>query len=122
MEVSSVKWPRVPAMASTPTMICAALTLAVLVFALPVSAQVKRPKAPVAASSAEKPAAIVGTVNYKTGGAVSAATVTVENAAGFSQSAISDAQGSYELTDLAAGTYTLSVTVGEAKIFGTSVV
>jgi hypothetical protein len=80
------------------------------------SAQAKRSKG--GAPPVElKPAAVRGTVRDASGSALAGATVTVENAGGFAQSAISDSQGGYELTDLPPGSYTLTVMVGDAKVF-----
>ena len=55
--------------------------------------------------------AVVGTVTDQGGAAVGNATVQVSGSSGASQSFTADGQGNYAATDLAAGTYTVTVTL-----------
>lgn len=71
-----------------------------------------------ATASAEAKGAITGTVSDQKGAGVSGATVKVTSSAGAAQSATTDDQGLYAVTDLAAGAYDFSVTTKEGiKVF-----
>jgi hypothetical protein len=62
-------------------------------------------------------ASVSGSVNDPAGAGVTGAVVTVDDGGAFKQSANVDAQGSYSVTGLAAGTYTITVSANSAKIF-----
>jgi hypothetical protein len=62
-------------------------------------------------------ASISGSVNDPAGAGVTGAVVTVDDSATFKQSVNTDAQGSYAVTGLAGGTYTVTVSANGAKIF-----
>lgn len=106
-----MKWPRV----------LACVLALMLNLAVAVSAQKRKAEVKAAPAAESKSAAVIGTVSGPNGAAVAGATVTVESSGGFAQSANTDAQGSYELTDLPAGPYKLSVEAGGVKIFEASV-
>ncbi|HUA13974.1 MAG TPA: carboxypeptidase regulatory-like domain-containing protein [Verrucomicrobiae bacterium] len=94
----------------------------VLTFGLggPIVAVGPQAVAPSPASPAGK-AAIIGTVSDQAGVPVSGATIAVDNGAGFSQSATTDAQGLYA-AELPSGSYNVSVSANGAKVFLASVI
>ncbi len=79
-----------------------------------------KPAAP--PSAQEQKSAITGTVSDQAGVGVGGATVKVSNSAGVNQLATTDDQGLYALTDLAAGTYNVSVVARGAKVFEANIV
>lgn len=66
---------------------------------------------------AQEKGAITGTVSDQKGAGIGGAVVKVTRAGGSSQSATTDGQGLYAVSDLLAGTYNVTVTVGSDKIF-----
>ncbi len=66
-------------------------------------------------------AAVTGTVSDQTGAGVSGATVTMDGGKRPAASVTTDNQGLYAFTDLAAGSYAVSVTLHEVKIFQANV-
>jgi Carboxypeptidase regulatory-like domain len=70
-------------------------------------------------NSASARGAIMGAVTDKTGAVLSGAVVTVSNGAGFTQTATTDERGEYSFTGLAAGTYSVAVSVPAFKDFRT---
>ena len=60
---------------------------------------------------------INGSVNDPAGAGVAGAVVTIDDGADFKQSATTDAQGSYTIPGLAAGTYSITVVANGTKIF-----
>jgi hypothetical protein len=66
-------------------------------------------------------AAVTGTVSDQAGAGVAGAMVTMDNGKGSSPSVTTDSQGLYAITDLAAGSYTISVRLHGATIFQASV-
>jgi hypothetical protein len=80
-----------------------------------------KPASPPAPSAQEK-SAITGTVSDQAGAGVGGATVKVSNSSGVNQSATTDDQGLYAVTDLAAGTYNVSVIARGAKVFEANIV
>jgi hypothetical protein len=80
-----------------------------------------KPGAPPASSAREK-SAITGTVSDQAGAGVGGATIKVSNSSGVNQSATTDDQGLYAVTDLAAGTYNVSVIARGAKVFEANIV
>jgi len=75
-----------------------------------------------AAASDQVKGAITGTVSDQTGAGIPGAIIKISNNQGVSQSATSDNQGLYAVTDLAAGPYNISVTARGAKIFEANIV
>lgn len=73
------------------------------------------------ASAQDAKAAVTGTVSDQTGVGVGSAKVTMDNGKGSAQSATTDKQGLYAITDLDAGSYTISVEVQGVRIFQGSV-
>jgi len=69
------------------------------------------------APSSDAKAAITGTVSDQKGTGVAGAVVTVDNGAGFTQSATTDGQGLYAVMDLPPGSYAVSVVASGVKIF-----
>ncbi|MGA9542554.1 MAG: carboxypeptidase regulatory-like domain-containing protein, partial [Candidatus Sulfotelmatobacter sp.] len=90
------------------------LSLAAIAFA--------QDKAPATAPAPDAKAAVTGTVSDETGTGVGGAVVTMDNGAGQSTSATTDGQGLYAITDLAPGSYTISVVLRGARIFQANVV
>jgi len=70
-------------------------------------------------NSSSAQASITGTVTDQTGAVLPAATVTVTNAAGLSQTATSDDKGGYAVSGLSAGTYSVKISVPKFKDFRT---
>jgi Carboxypeptidase regulatory-like domain len=70
-------------------------------------------------NSAPARGVITGTVTDKTGAVLSGAAVTVSNGAGFTQTATTNERGEYSFTGLAAGTYSVAVSVPAFKDFRT---
>jgi hypothetical protein len=66
-------------------------------------------------------AAITGTVSDQTGAGVAGASVTMDSGKGSASSATTDSQGLYAITDLAAGSYTMSVVMHGATLFQANV-
>ena len=66
-------------------------------------------------------AAVTGTVSDQTGAGVVSATVTMDDGKGSAPSVTTDSQGLYAITDLTAGSYTISVVVHGVKIFQANV-
>ncbi|HLV87868.1 MAG TPA: carboxypeptidase regulatory-like domain-containing protein [Candidatus Sulfotelmatobacter sp.] len=62
-------------------------------------------------------AAVTGTVSDQAGAGVAGATVTMDGDKGSAPSATTDGQGLYAITDLPAGTYTMSVVSHGGKLF-----
>ncbi|MGC2611187.1 MAG: carboxypeptidase-like regulatory domain-containing protein, partial [Candidatus Sulfotelmatobacter sp.] len=90
--------------------LCACLlSLAAIAFA--------QDKPPTAAPAPDAKAAVTGTVSDETGTGVGGAIVTMDNGAGPATSATTDGQGLYAITDLAPGSYTISVVLRGARIF-----
>jgi hypothetical protein len=69
-----------------------------------------------AASPQDGTAAVSGKVSDSSGNALAAATVSVQNASGFEQKAVTDAQGKYSM-DIPAGKYSISVIHSGFKSF-----
>jgi len=65
----------------------------------------------------EVKSAITGTVSDQTGAGVGGATVTADNGAGSAPSVTTDDQGLYAITDLSAGSYTISVVLHGTRLF-----
>src|SRR5271166_2994557 len=82
---------------------------------------VAQDKSAPAAPSEDAKTAVTGTVSDKTGAGVKGATVTMDNGAGLTTNTTSDAEGLYAITDLPAGSYTISVVVSGAAIFQSKV-
>ena len=91
-----------------------ALVLVALACAQHVAATDKTP-----GNSARTRASINGTVTDKTGAVLPGAAVTVSNSAGFSQTATTNDRGEYSLSDLPAGTYTVTISAPAFKDFRT---
>jgi hypothetical protein len=75
-----------------------------------------QPTATTAAAAPGAKAAVIGTVTDQSGAPVANATVSVDNGAGLTQSATTDAQGLYAV-ELPAGSYHVSVSAGGLRIF-----
>jgi hypothetical protein len=74
-----------------------------------------------AAPPQDAKAAVTGAVIEKAGTGVRGAVVTVTNGAGATFSATTDEQGLYAITDLAPGSYAISVTLRGSRIFQSNV-
>ena len=88
----------------------AQVCLCVLAIALTESvASAEQPKPTPPDSSAQ--ASITGTVTDQTGAVLPAATITVTSAAGIIQTATTNDKGEYSVSGLAAGTFSLKISV-----------
>src|SRR5580692_3754527 len=99
----------------------AVLGLCVCILSLATTMLVGQDKSAPEAPAQDVKAALTGTVSDQTGAGVAGATVTMDNGKGAAPSVTTDSQGLYAITDLAAGSYTLSVVSRGAKIFQASV-
>jgi hypothetical protein len=99
----------------------AVLGLCVCILSLATTMLVGQDKSAPEAPAPDVKAALTGTVSDQTGAGVAGATVTMDNGKGAAPSVTTDSQGLYAITDLAAGSYTLSVVSRGAKIFQASV-
>jgi hypothetical protein len=84
-----------------------------------VSGQDKSPPAPPPQNAK---AAVTGTVTDHEGAGVRGATITAANRTGLTFNTASDGEGLYAITDLAAGSYTISVVLHGTRIFQADVV
>src|SRR5215469_6335902 len=69
------------------------------------------------APAQESKSSITGMVSDQNGTGLAGAIVALDNGAGLTQNTTTDAQGLYGLAELPAGSYTVSVTYKDAKIF-----
>jgi protocatechuate 3,4-dioxygenase beta subunit len=86
----------------------------------PITVEQAKPAITEKVNNGGKTASLTGSVTDPSGAVIANATVTVSNSAGFKQTATSDAQGAYTVSGLAPGTYDLSVSAPNFKIFQTS--